>query len=83
MATDESTSADPAGGEDNTRPGMRRVRVRVRRTEDGWFAGLAGGQLSSQLRALADANGLLAVPRSMPAGRAGEAYDTILIGEPD
>lgn len=59
------------------------VRVRVRRTEDGWFAGLAGGQLSSQLRALADANGLLAVPRSMPAGRAGEAYDTILIGEPD
>ena len=49
----------------------------------GWAAALAGGQLSSQLRALADANGLLAVPRGEPAGRAGEAYDTILIGEPD
>jgi molybdopterin molybdotransferase len=59
------------------------LRVRVRQTGDGWAAALAGGQLSSQLRALADANGLLAVPRGEPAGRAGEAYDTILIGEPD
>jgi molybdopterin molybdotransferase len=59
------------------------LRVRVRRTDAGWAAGLAGGQLSSQLRALADANGLLAVPRGVPAGRAGEAYDTILTGEPD
>jgi molybdopterin molybdotransferase len=59
------------------------LRVRVRRTDGAWAAGLAGGQLSSQLRALADANGLLAVPLGDPAGRAGEAYDTILIGEPD
>jgi molybdopterin molybdotransferase len=58
-------------------------RVRVRRTDDGWAASPAGGQLSSQLRALADANGLLAVPRGEPTGRAGETYDTILIGEPD
>ena len=33
------------------------LRVRVRRTDDGWAASPAGGQLSSQLRALADANG--------------------------
>ena len=59
------------------------LRVRVRRTEGGWAASPAGGQLSSQLRALADANGLLAVPRGEPTGRAGQTYDTILIGEPD
>ncbi len=58
-------------------------RVRIRRTETGWSATPAGGQLSSQLRVLADANGLLAVPRGEPAGRAGEEYDTILIGQPD
>jgi molybdopterin molybdotransferase len=59
------------------------LRVRVRRTEGGWTASPAGGQLSSQLRALADANGLLAVPVGQPTGRAGQTYDTILIGEPD
>lgn len=59
------------------------LRVRVRRTHGGWAASPAGGQLSSQLRALADANGLLAVPRGEATGRAGHAYDTILIGEPD
>jgi molybdopterin molybdotransferase len=59
------------------------LRVRVRRTDAGWAATPAGGQLSSQLRALADANGLLAVPGGEAAGRAGVAYDTILIGEPD
>jgi molybdopterin molybdotransferase len=59
------------------------LRVRVHRTEDGWAATPAGGQLSSQLRALADANGLLAVPLGEPTGRAGQTYDTILIGAPD
>lgn len=59
------------------------LRVRVRRTDNGWVASPAGGQQSSQLRALADANGLLAVPRGEPTGRAGQTYDTIVIGELD
>jgi len=59
------------------------LRVRVRRTDAGWAARPAGGQLSSQLRALADANGLLVVPAGEPAGRAGHPYETILLGEPD
>jgi molybdopterin molybdotransferase len=59
------------------------LRVRVRQTDAGWAARPAGGQLSSQLRALAAANGLLVVPQGDPAGRAGHAYETILLGEPD
>ena len=59
------------------------LRVRVRQTDAGWAAAPAGGQLSSQLRALAAANGLLIVAAGQPAGRAGESYETILIGEPD
>jgi molybdopterin molybdotransferase len=59
------------------------LRVRVRRTDAGWAARPAGGQLSSQLRALAAANGLLVVPRGEPAGREGAAYDTILTGPPE
>jgi molybdopterin molybdotransferase len=59
------------------------LRVRVRQTDAGWAARPAGGQLSSQLRALAAANGLLVVPRGEPAGRAGHPYETILLGEPD
>ncbi len=59
------------------------LRVRVGRTDGGWAARPAGGQLSSQLRALAAANGLLVVPQGEPAGRAGLPYETILLGEPD
>ena len=59
------------------------LRVRVRQTDAGWAARPAGGQLSSQLRALAAANGLLVVPEGEPAGRAGHRYETILLGEPD
>lgn len=59
------------------------MRVRVRRTDAGWAARPAGGQLSSQLRALAAANGLLVIPAGEPAGRAGYEYETILLGEPD
>jgi len=55
------------------------LRVRVRRTDTGWAARPAGGQLSSQLRALSAANGLLVVPAGDAAGRAGQAYDTILL----
>jgi molybdopterin molybdotransferase len=59
------------------------LRVRVRQTDVGWAARPAGGQLSSQLRALAAANGLLVIPAGEPAGRAGLPYETILLGEPD
>jgi molybdopterin molybdotransferase len=59
------------------------LRVRVRQTDGGWAARPAGGQLSSQLRALAAANGLLVVPEGERAGRAGRPYETILLGEPD
>jgi molybdopterin molybdotransferase len=59
------------------------LRVRVRRTDAGWAARPAGGQLSSQLRALAAANALLVIPAGEPAGRAGLPYETILLGEPD
>jgi molybdopterin molybdotransferase len=59
------------------------LRVVVRQTDTGWAATPAGGQLSSQLRALAAATGLLVVPIGEPAGRAGHAYDTILLTDPD
>jgi len=59
------------------------VRVRVRQTDAGWAARPAGGQLSSQLRALAAANGLLVVPPGAAAGRAGHPYETILLGQLD
>jgi molybdopterin molybdotransferase len=59
------------------------LRVRVRQTDVGWAARPAGGQLSSQLRALAAANGLLVIPAGEPAGRAGHPYETILLGEAD
>lgn len=55
------------------------LRVTLRQTDAGWIARKAGGQLSSQLRALAAADGLLVVPAGEPAGRAGTAYDTILL----
>ncbi|HEY7452630.1 MAG TPA: gephyrin-like molybdotransferase Glp [Candidatus Limnocylindria bacterium] len=55
------------------------LRVALRQTDAGWAASPAGGQLSSQLQALAAADGLLAVPAGEPAGRAGVAYDTIVL----
>jgi molybdopterin molybdotransferase len=55
------------------------LRVSLQRTDGVWTASLAGGQLSSQLRALAVADGLLAVPAGEPAGRAGASYDTIVL----
>ncbi|HJT64546.1 MAG TPA: gephyrin-like molybdotransferase Glp [Candidatus Limnocylindria bacterium] len=59
------------------------LRVVLRQTDAGWVASPAGGQLSSQLRALAAATGLLVVPIGEPAGRAGHSYDTILLSDPD
>jgi molybdopterin molybdotransferase len=56
------------------------LRVVVRRAADGWEASPAGGQGSAQLRPLASANALLAVPAGEAAGEAGALYDAILLG---
>lgn len=56
------------------------LRVVVRRAEEGWEARPAGGQGSAQLRPLAAANALLAVPEGDPAGEAGALYDATLLG---
>jgi molybdopterin molybdotransferase len=72
-----SASLDEDVGKDPDRAAY--LRVSLRRTDSGWAARPAGGQLSSQLRALAAADGLLVVPAGEPAGRAGATYDTILL----
>jgi molybdopterin molybdotransferase len=56
------------------------LRVVVRPAADGWEASLAGGQGSAQLRPLATANALLAVPEGEAAGEAGALYDATLLG---
>lgn len=56
------------------------LRVVVRSVADGWEARPAGGQGSAQLRPLAAANALLAVPEGEAAGRAGARYDATLLG---
>jgi molybdopterin molybdotransferase len=55
------------------------LRVIVRSAPEGWVASPAGGQGSAQLRSLAAANALLAVPEGAPAGEAGARYDAILL----
>jgi molybdopterin molybdotransferase len=56
------------------------LRVVVRHAADGWEASPAGGQGSAQLRPLAAANALLAVPEGEAAGEAGALYDATLLG---
>ena len=55
------------------------LRVVVRSAADGWLATPAGGQSSAQLRGLAAANALLAIPEGEPAGDAGARYDATLL----
>lgn len=55
------------------------LRVVVRSAADGWLATPAGGQSSAQLRGLAAANALLAIPEGEPAGEAGARYDATLL----
>jgi molybdopterin molybdotransferase len=55
------------------------LRVVVRAAEDRLVARAAGGQQSSQLRPLADANALLVVPEGAEAAEAGRAYEAILL----
>jgi len=56
------------------------LRVVVTAAPDGFEARVAGGQDSSQLRPLASANALLAIPAGEDAARAGAAYDAVLLG---
>jgi molybdopterin molybdotransferase len=56
------------------------LRVTVTPGADGWLATPAGGQASSQLRALATANALLVVPEGEPDARPGHRYEAILLG---
>jgi molybdopterin molybdotransferase len=56
------------------------LRVVVRSAAEGWEAIPAGGQGSAQLRPLAAANALLAVPEGEAAGEAGALYDATLLG---
>jgi molybdopterin molybdotransferase len=55
------------------------LRVSLQQTDDGWAARPAGGQLSSQLRALADADALLIVPEGEPEAAAGVDYECLLL----
>jgi molybdopterin molybdotransferase len=59
----------------------RRAFLRVRVWDDGGAirAHPAGGQASSQLRPMADANALLAVPEGEPAASTDRAYEAILL----
>jgi molybdopterin molybdotransferase len=55
------------------------LRVRLEIDEDGARARPAGGQQSSQLRPLADANALLVVPEGLDAAEPGVPYEAILL----
>jgi len=62
-------------------PGRRAyLRVRLSGTEDGYEARSAGGQQSSQLRPLADANALLVVTEGSDAAQPGCSYPAIVLG---
>ncbi len=55
------------------------LRVRISADADGVRAEPAGGQQSSQLRPLADANALLVVPEGVDAAEAGVPYEAIVL----
>ena len=55
------------------------LRVRVGPDESGFAARAAGGQGSSQLRPLADANALLVVPEGAGAAEPGSTYEVIML----
>jgi molybdopterin molybdotransferase len=64
-------------GKDASRRAFLRVRVS---REDGLLsARAAGGQLSSQLRPMADANALLVVPEGDDAAQPGATYEAIVL----
>ena len=51
-------------------------------TDDGYVARPAGGQQSSQLRPMADANALLVIPEGVDAAEPGSAYEAIVLEPP-
>jgi molybdopterin molybdotransferase len=55
------------------------LRVVLGAAEGGFAARPAGGQQSSQLRPMADANALLVVPEGAEAAEAGVAYEAIIL----
>lgn len=72
-----SAAPDRRMGKD---PGRRAfLRVIVRDEAGHILASPAGGQASSQLRPLADANGLLIVPEGVDAADPAQRYETILL----
>jgi molybdopterin molybdotransferase len=58
------------------------LRVVVEERGGALVARPAGGQQSSQLRPLAEANGLLVVPEGAAAAEAGRDYEAVMLGEP-
>jgi molybdopterin molybdotransferase len=61
-------------------PGRRAfLRVILTATQDGYAARPAGGQQSSQLRPMADANALLVVPEGTDAAEPGGTYEAIVL----
>jgi molybdopterin molybdotransferase len=67
-------------GKDPTRRAY--LRVTLQQTDAGWTARPAGGQLSSQLRALAEADALLIIPEGEPEARPGVEYECLLLRDP-
>ncbi|HEY6608554.1 MAG TPA: gephyrin-like molybdotransferase Glp [Candidatus Limnocylindria bacterium] len=64
-------------GKDRERRGF--LRVRLAPDADGISAHPAGGQQSSQLRPMADANALLVVPEGVDAAEPGVPYEAIVL----
>ena len=58
------------------------LRVVLSATDDGYLARPAGGQQSSQLRPMADANALLVVPEGIDATEPGMGYEAIVLEPP-
>ena len=58
------------------------LRVVLSKTDDGYLARPAGGQQSSQLRPMADANALLVVPEGADAAEPGIGYEAIVLEPP-
>ena len=58
------------------------LRVVLSATDDGYLARPAGGQQSSQLRPMADANALLVVPEGIDAAEPGMGYEAIVLEPP-
>jgi molybdopterin molybdotransferase len=58
------------------------LRVVLGGTDDGYVARPAGGQQSSQLRPMADANALHVIPEGVDAAESGIAYEAIVLEPP-